>query len=109
MDLKNEDLNNKNLPVPCDTWKNIARFSHTFIAYSYWGSFEKTAKVAENVKNNYTKYNNFDKNTLIDLRTELFFVQRTCNHLGEPPTGDLLVYVHKLIEGIRIKVNERNF
>ena len=107
--FSNEEINDTNLPCPNDSWNEISYFALTFNAYGFWGSFDEVAKVATNVEKNYTTNKNFNMNTLTDLRTNLFIIQRGCNHRGEPPTGELLEYVYALIEGIRTKINENKF
>ncbi|MCY9694771.1 hypothetical protein [Paenibacillus alginolyticus] len=107
--LSNVEINDTILPCPNDSWSEISYFALTFNGYGFRGSFDEVAKVATNVEKNYSTNKNFNMNTLTDLRTNLFIIQRGCNHRGEPPTGELLEYVYALIEGIRTKINENQF
>jgi hypothetical protein len=104
--IRNDELKHTNIPQPFDDWDEIHDFCLSFEAYSHWESFEEVAKIADDVKNNFTLYKNFDRNSLTDLRTNLFIIQRACNHRGEAPTGELLGYIHKIIEAIRMKVKK---
>ena len=80
------------LPDPDDR-DAVLRFALSFSGYSHHGSFEACARAAHERK----------RETLNDLRNELFFSQRASNHLG---TNDflhtyreLLPHFERLLEG----------
>ncbi len=60
-------------------WDTIGEFAQTFNGYGYWGSFERCAEVALARPSA----------TLTELRTCLFFAQRTWHHFGDYPVGKL--------------------
>lgn len=70
--MSNEPLQLRDLPDPDDR-ESIREFAATFRGYKHFGSFEAGATEAEAQK----------RETLIDLRNELFFAYRASNHLGD--------------------------
>lgn len=82
------------VPFPEDDWETISEFALTFDGYSYWGSFEKCAAIG----------NARSQNSLIELRTCLFFEQRRHHHFGEAPDRETMAYIRELIAKIRTKL-----
>ena len=84
------------IPLPDADWDEIGAFALTFDGYEHHGSFDKCADIA----------NGRQHDTLVDLRTCLFFEQRRWRHFGDGPTGDALEYIRELVRSIRNKVAE---
>ena len=63
----------RTLPDPGDR-KAIVEFAGSFNGYEHFGSFAACANAAKAQK----------RETLIDLRNELFFAYRASNHTGDP-------------------------
>jgi hypothetical protein len=92
--IPNDELIAERIPRPDATWYEIERFALTFDGYKHAGSFEACAEIANTRRNE----------TLDDLRTRLFFEQRSYRHSGWPPEGDALEYIRGLVRQIREKV-----
>ena len=103
-----EVLNIHDLPQPQTSWSEIIYLAYSFLAYRYWGSFDKTAEISDKVELVYKSSGNLDNCNLIELRTELFMIARGCQHRGDQPEGDSINYVHALVEAIRSKVIAEN-
>lgn len=63
----------RTLPDPGDR-RAIVEFARSFNGYEHFGSFAACANTAKAKK----------RETLIDLRNELFFAYRASNHTGDP-------------------------
>ena len=79
------------IPAPDSDWGEICDFAQTFDGYTFWGSPQHCAEVAD------TK----PDESLIDLRTCLFLEQRRWHHYGDDPNEEEMKYSRKLIEKIR--------
>jgi hypothetical protein len=97
--MANARLEPGHIPQPDASWEEISRFALTFDGYSYWGSFERCAEIA----------NSRHPSTLTELRTCLFFEQRRWRHSGEDPDQEALQYIHELVSQIRARVAQRLF
>lgn len=95
--VPNSDLRLEKLPRNDADWETIQRFALTFDGYSYWGSFERCAEVADARR----------RETLTDVRTCLFFEQRRWRHYGEEPDERAIAYIRALLEDIRTRVAAR--
>lgn len=93
-EIANADLFDTDVPPAQAPWQAIQEFALTFDGYGYWGSFERCAEIA----------NRREHDSLIKLRTRLFFEQRRWRHFGEEPDGEALAYIHGIIEAIREKL-----
>jgi len=91
--IMNRELMLADVPEPGSGWNSISRFSLSFDGYEYAGSFEACADIAYRVK--ITK-----DGSLSDLRTFLFFMQRSCNHVGSLPDSDDMQIVSLVLEKI---------
>ena len=82
--------------VPADDapWSEVARFARTFNAYDFHGSFAAVGEIA----------NQRRCNTLVDLRTCLFFEQRRWNHFGTEPDSEAFAYIQSIVREIRQRV-----
>ena len=90
------DLALKDIPDPGDQLGAIFQFALTFNGYEHHGSFEKCADIANERRND----------TLLNLRTCLFFEQRRWRHMGEEPDDEAMKYIRMLVREIRAKVEE---
>ena len=95
--VPNSDLRLEKLPRNDADWETIQRFALTFDGYSYWGSFERCAEVADAQR----------RETLTDVRTCLFFEQRRWRHYGEEPDERAIAYIRALLEDLRTRVAAR--
>ena len=84
------------VPDPASSWHDLAEFALTFDGYAFHGSFEKCAEIAHARRHD----------TLDDLRTCLFFEQRSWRNMGEAPEGEDLEYIRELVRAIRAKVKK---
>lgn len=74
MSLGNEKSMNPSLTLPDPTsLESIREFAAAFDGYKYSGSFAACADAAKAKK----------RETLVDLRNELFFAYRAANHTGD--------------------------
>jgi hypothetical protein len=92
--IDNEHLRLADVPLDSASWKEIARFAHTFNAYEILGSVAACGAIANARRND----------TLTDLRTCLFFEQRRWNHIGCTPDEEAIGYIHSLLAQIRAKL-----
>lgn len=95
-EIDNNELKASDIPEPNATWCDIERFTLTFDGYEAWGSFEKCSEVALKKRHD----------SLIELRTCLFFQQRQFRFRGYPPDDEEMLFVHSLVERIREYVIE---
>lgn len=84
-------LRSADLPDPTDR-QSVVRFAASFNGYDYFGSFEACADNAKLRR----------RETLIDLRNELFFSFRAGNHRGDDGLTltylELLPYFRRIVE-----------
>ena len=106
--IPNSQLINNDLPSRRAAWKNIIPFAQTFNGYEYWGSVKKCREVARYGVSLH-KSNHGLNQSLTDLRTCLFFEVRRWKHLERNPNKAGLLYVHALVEAIRIRVQGKEF
>lgn len=86
-----ERLRLADIPPSDADWNTIQRFALTFNAYEFHGSSEKCEQIA----------NARRAETLIELRTCLFFEQRRWRHFGEEPDAEAMHYIRGLLDKIR--------
>jgi hypothetical protein len=104
--IPNSQLINGDLPSRRAAWKNILPFAHSFNGYEHWGSVQKCREVATQGVALH-KANRDLNQSLTDLRTCLFFEARRWKHLEKNPSKSGLVYVHALVEAIRVRVQSK--
>ena len=104
--IPNSLLIEKDIPSRRAAWKNILPFAHTFNGYEYCGSVKKCRAVAHQGIVLY-KSNQDSQLSLTDLRTCLFYEARRWKHLEKNPNKAALVYVHALVEDIRVRVQAK--
>ena len=92
--IPNNKLTLADIPDPDTDWGYIGEFALSFDGYEYWGSFEKCAEIANSKKDD----------SLTDLRTCLFFEQRSWWHIGEAPSEKGMEYIRGVVEKIRGRV-----
>ncbi|ANU06997.1 hypothetical protein [Paraurantiacibacter namhicola] len=73
-----KELQASDLPEPGD-YAAVVEFAASFNGYERHGSFAACAEAAENS----------NRETLDELRNELFFAYRTCNHQGSGGLGEI--------------------
>jgi len=105
--IPNSQLINGDLPSSRAAWKNIVSFAHSFNGYEHWGSVKKCREVARQGVALH-KANRDLTQSLTDLRTCLFFEARRWKHLDKNPSKAGLVYVHALVEAIRVRVRAKD-
>lgn len=71
--------------------------------YDYWGSFDKCAEIGNKSLEEYKRSQKLPE-TLIDLRTSLFFEQRRWRHFGYEPDRSAMEYIQALVAAIRQKI-----
>lgn len=104
--IPNSLLIEKDIPSRRAAWKNILPFAHTFNGYEHWGSVKKCREVARQGIVLH-KSNHELRQSLTDLRTCLFFEARRCKHFEKTPTKTGMVYIHDLVEAIRVRVQSK--
>ena len=104
--IPNSLLIEKDIPSRRAAWNKIIPFAHTFNGYEHWGSVKKCREVAKQGIVLH-KSNQDMEQSLTDLRTCLFFEARRYKHLEKNPTKAGLLYVHALVEGIRVRVQTK--
>jgi hypothetical protein len=102
--IPNSQLIDGDLPSRYAAWKNIIPFAHSFNGYEHCGSVQKCREVARQGVALH-KANQDLTQSLSDLRTCLFFEARRWKHLEKNPSKTGLVYVHALVEAIRVRVH----
>ena len=105
--IPNTLLIEKDIPSRRAAWKNILPFAHTFNGYEHWGSVKKCREVARNGVILHKSKQELDQ-SLTELRTCLFFEARRWKHLEKNPSKAGLVYVHALVEAIRVRVQAKD-
>ncbi len=104
--IPNSQLIKGDLPSRRAAWKNIIPFALSFNGYEHWGSVQKCRDVAKQG----VALQKADKDltqSLTDLRTCLFFEVRRWKRLERNPNKAGLVYVHALVEAIRVHVETK--
>lgn len=101
--IPNDRLRPEDLPEVNADWDTINPFALTFDGYTYWGSFERCAEVAERVQRRYIETGELPDD-LVELRTTLFFVQRGARHSGYDPAPEKMPFIWALIEAMRRRV-----
>jgi hypothetical protein len=96
--IPNTALRASKLPPPDAGWDVVGRFALTFDGYKYWGSLERCQEVALARPTE----------TLTELRTCLFFEQRSWRWQGEHPDEQGMRYIRWLLEQIRARVRVAN-
>jgi hypothetical protein len=104
-EIANSNLTEKDIPPPNAGWDVIELFALSFNGYSYWGSFEKCADIANSGLDLWNEKRVLP-DSLIELRTCLFFEQRRWRHYGISPGSEDLPYIHALVDAIRSKVQK---
>jgi hypothetical protein len=104
--IPNSQLIIGDLPSRRAAWKTIIPFAQSFNGYEHWGSVEKCRAVARQGVALH-KANQDLTQSLTDLRTCLFFESRRWKHLEKAPSKAGLVYVHALIEAIRMRLQAK--
>jgi hypothetical protein len=105
--IPNTLLIEKDIPSRRAAWKNILPFAHSFNGYEHWGSVKKCREVARNGIILHKSKQELPQ-SLTDLRTCLFFEARRWKHLEKNPSKAGLVYVHALVEAIRVRVQSKD-
>jgi hypothetical protein len=93
-EIPNHLLTTAMVPGYDATWNEIVPFARSFDGYKHWGSFERCGEIA-NAKR---------METLVELRTCLFFEQRRWNHYGRPPDHEAMQSIRELLALIRAKI-----
>jgi hypothetical protein len=101
--IPNSLLIEKDIPSRRAAWKNIVPFAHTFNGYEYCGSVKKCRDVARQGIILHKSKEEMAQ-SLTDLRTCLFFEARRWKHLEKTPTKSGMLYIHALVEAIRMRV-----
>ena len=91
--------------APADDWDDVQALALSFDGYERWGSLERCAEVARGVQEQYEKTKKVG-GSVEELRTALFFVQRSYHHMGWPPAEDEMGYIHALVEGLRRRMGD---
>ena len=96
-EISNFDLTLQDIPGANAGMAEIWRFALTFNGYDYWGSFERCAEIANAPLN--------ASATLTELRTRLFFEQRSYRHMGEEPSEEGRSYLIELLDAMKKRVS----
>lgn len=91
--IPNRRLVLKKIPLPDSRWEVIEKFALTFDGYGQWPE-----GVGQQIGSERRQ------GTLSELRTCLFFEQRSATHNGVPPDAEALRYIRGLLEQIRYRV-----
>ena len=91
LELQEKDLPDRSAP---QDWPSIETFALTFNGYEHWGSFERCAEIARTE----------NPETLTELRTKLFFIQRSWRHSDHWPDDRDMETINELLNRIRDKV-----
>lgn len=102
-EIANQDLSAAAVPAADAGEDTLMHFALTFNGYTYWGSFDKCADIANHWLAEYQSSQRLAP-TLTELRTCLFFEQRRWCHYGEAPDAEALTYWRALVEAIRDKI-----
>jgi hypothetical protein len=102
-EIANADLKESDLPPPEAEWHAVGRFALSFNGYEWWGSFGQCAEVANRNLEAFRERGALP-DTLVELRTCLFFEQRRWRHFGLDPDEGARRYIGALLDRIREKV-----
>jgi hypothetical protein len=101
--IPNSLLIENDIPHQRAAWRNILPFAHTFNGYEHWGSVKKCREVAaQGIVLHRSKQ--ALAQSLTDLRTCLFFEARRWKRMNKEPSKSGLLYIHALVEAIRLHV-----
>ena len=98
--IPNDRLRPEDLPEVNADWDTINPFALTFDGYTYWGSFERCAEMAERVQRRYIETGELPDD-LVELRTTLFFAQRGARFRDSDPSPEDMRLLWALIEAMR--------
>jgi hypothetical protein len=104
--IPNSLLLEEDIPSRRAAWKNILPFAHTFNGYEHWGSVKKCREVARKGIVLHKSKQELPQ-SLTDLRTCLFFEARRWKHFEKTPTKTGMVYIHDLVDAIRVRVQTK--
>jgi hypothetical protein len=93
-EISNVDLRLSMIPAADADWGEISKFALTLDGYAAYGSFDACADLA----------NRGTPQSLLELRSSLFFEQRKWRHFGREPDREALDNIRSLVERIRSKV-----
>lgn len=96
-EVSTEHMHLDQIPQPDETWDAISRFALSFDGYEYWGSLEACGAIANARRHD----------SLVDLRTCLFFEQRRYHHFGSAPGASEMEYIRTIVKKIRSAVEEQ--
>ena len=102
-EIANADLKETDLPPPEAEWHAVGRFALSLNGYEKWGSFEKCAQIGNEGARAF-RATGAVPDSLIELRTCLFFEQRRWRHYGFDPDEEAMAYTRALVERIRDRV-----
>ncbi len=102
-------LRSPDVPGDSAAWATISQFALTFPGYEWAGSFKECADLANSARHGYeiSTDRQVPKLMLDELRACLFFEERRFRHFGAEPSGEDLLYIRALVQGIREKVAMR--
>ena len=103
IEITNAQLTAQAVPAVNAGWSEIGEFALTFNGYAHWGSMEKCVEVAKQWGSAWQTHATLPE-TLTNLRTCLFFEQRRLRFSGYSPDEQEMVYIHALVEMIRLKI-----
>ena len=98
--IANDELTEADIPPQdAEVFSDVEEFALSFDGYKFCGSFDKCRDTGEL---NYRRWKENRKlpDTLDELRTCLFFAQRTWRWVGDCPHDDYVPYVKALFENI---------
>ena len=96
--VSDDELTLELVPAPdADFWMAIAEFALTFDGYDYWGSFDTCAGIANAASQRFAATGALP-DSLLGVRTCLFFEQRRWRHFNEEPSVDAMSYIRALVE-----------
>jgi hypothetical protein len=96
--LKLADVPNEHAP-----WCDITKFARTFNGYEYYPNHECGTLANSTKRERVTNGDALQPLSLAELMACLFFEHRRYNHLGYPPEGPEMEYIHELLSEIARK------
>ena len=100
-EIPNSFLRESDLPASAaeveNTWN---QFALTFDGYAHWGSTDKCGEIANHCAEVYYRSRVLPE-SLMELRTCLFFEQRRWHHFGTEISPESMTYIQALIAAIR--------
>lgn len=82
-------------------WMDIAEFALSFDGYSALGGFDELATLAHATAKRWRRTKELPE-SLVELRSCLFFEHRSYRHTDTTPEGTHLDYIRALVEAIRV-------